>query len=94
MAKTMIDDPTSTRLENKAETKTKTENNKTKITLKVKKKSSQTTLRCTGMCAAAELSRGRTIAPGGVIVRFLSRFGTLEESSANDRPRRCDRSQD
>jgi hypothetical protein len=39
------------------------------------------------MCAAAELSRGRTIALGGVIVRFLSMFGTLEERSANDRPR-------
>jgi hypothetical protein len=24
--------------------------------------------------------------PAGVIVRFLSKFGTLEESSANDRP--------
>jgi hypothetical protein len=35
--------------------------------------------------------RGQTIAPGGAIIRFLSRFGTLEESSANDRLRRCDR---
>jgi hypothetical protein len=52
------------------------------------------TLRCTGMCAAVELSRGQTIALGGVIVRFLSRFGTLEESSANDHLRRYDRSQD
>jgi hypothetical protein len=40
------------------------------------------------MCAAAELSRGRTIAPGGVIVRFLSiDLALLEERSANDRPR-------
>jgi hypothetical protein len=28
----------------------------------------------------------RTIAPGGVIVRFLSRFRVLETSSAIDRP--------
>jgi hypothetical protein len=35
--------------------------------------------------SAAE--RGRTIAPGGAIVRFLSRVGTLETSSAIDRPR-------
>jgi hypothetical protein len=34
--------------------------------------------------SAAEI--GRTIAPGGVIVRFLSRFGTLETSSTIDRP--------
>jgi hypothetical protein len=31
--------------------------------------------------------------PGGVIVRFLSRFDAFEKISANDRPRRCDRSQ-
>jgi hypothetical protein len=34
--------------------------------------------------SAAE--RERTIAPGGVIVRFLSRFRVLETSSAIDRP--------
>jgi hypothetical protein len=34
----------------------------------------------------------RTVSPGGAIVRFLSVYGTLENGSTNDRPRRCDRS--
>jgi hypothetical protein len=40
------------------------------------------------------LSRVRSIAQGGAIVHFLSRFGAFEKVSANDRPRRCDRSQE
>jgi hypothetical protein len=43
-------------------------------------------------CALVRLASERTIAPGGAIVLFLSRFGTLEEGSANDHPRKCDRS--
>jgi hypothetical protein len=38
---------------------------------------------CNGVSAA---EGERTIAPGGVIVRFLSRFKVLETSSAIDRP--------
>jgi hypothetical protein len=41
--------------------------------------------------SAAE--EGRTIVPGGAIVRFLSRVGTLEMSYAIDRTGECDRSQ-
>jgi hypothetical protein len=33
------------------------------------------------------MARGRTITPGGAIVRLLSVFSTLERVSANDRPR-------
>jgi hypothetical protein len=38
------------------------------------------------MFSLGRMARGRTIAPGGAIVRFLSRFGTLEKGLANDRP--------
>jgi hypothetical protein len=63
------------------------------ITLKVKRKAHKRPIGALEW-AAADLSKGRMIAPGGVIVRFLSRFGTLEEGFANDRQRRCDCSQD
>jgi hypothetical protein len=38
------------------------------------------------------LASERTIAQGGAIVRFLSVCSLIESTSANDRPRRCDRS--
>jgi gamma-glutamylcyclotransferase (GGCT)/AIG2-like uncharacterized protein YtfP len=41
------------------------------------------------MCAFGRMARERTITQGWVNVHFLSRFGTLEKGSANDRPRRA-----
>jgi hypothetical protein len=43
--------------------------------------------------AVSDAEGVRTIVPGGAIVRFLSRVGTLETSSAIDRTGECDRSQ-
>jgi hypothetical protein len=37
------------------------------------------------------MAREPMIDPGGAIVHFLSVFGTIEETSANNHPRRCDR---